>query len=312
MFCIIFNIALSNLKQQLEKVERLATAGKIARLAHSPLRYVRAMLLQHCFYPITKRGSLKKAGLFFGVDMEVLLPAATDIFLTGGKTHSSELALAKYVIANLKEGQTFLDVGAHFGYFTLLAGQVVGSAGHVVGVEPAKGSFELLSRNTHAEGNIKVLHNAVSDKNEVVRFYEFPIRYSEYNAIDVSKFENEAWMKKYQPEETEVQAVTLDGLMEQGIVPDMIKIDVEGAEVQAISGGRHLWEQHAPIVIMEYLSEDGAGSSYDKATEILRSAGYSSFMIKADGSLEQTDDILGYMSANRLTSENIVFKKDNK
>ncbi len=296
----------------MEQVERLATAGKLTRLAHSPLRYTRAMLLQHCFYPITKRGVLKKASLFFGDDMEVLLPAATDIFLTGGKTHSSELALARYLIKNLKEGQTFLDVGAHFGYFTLLAAKVVGSTGKVVSVEPAKGSFELLSRNTHAKENIRVLHNAISDKNEVVSFYEFPIRYSEYNAIDISKFEDEAWMKKYQPEQTEVQAITLDGLLEGGLVPDMIKIDVEGAEVKAITGGTRMWSSISPIVIMEYLLEDEKDTTYCDATDILKKAGYNAFVINLDGTLEKTDDVQGYMKANAVTSENIVFKKDNK
>ena len=308
MFYIIF-IALSNLKQQLEQVEKLATGGKAMRFANNPIRYVRAMLLQHCTYPLTKRGSLKKAKLFFGDSMEVLLPAATDIFLTGGKTHSSELALANYLINELKDGQTFLDVGAHFGYFSLLAGRVVGVNGKVISIEPAKGSFELLSRNTHAKDNIRVLHNAISDSNEVVKFYEFPIRYSEYNAIDISKFEDEAWIKKYQPEQTEVQAVTLDGLMGEGIVPDMIKIDVEGAEVQTIKGGAKMWDKASPVVIMEYLLEDSGSTSYSEAADLLSNAGYVAHMIKTDGSLEMTDDIVSYMTTNNMTSENVVFKK---
>lgn len=304
---------MSNLKQQLQKTERLAQAGKIARLINNPIKYIRAMLLLKLFYPITKRGSLKTTATFFEDNMYVMLPAATDIFLTGGKTHSSEISLAHYLIDNLKTAQTFLDIGAHFGYFSLLASKIVGNEGQVLSVEPAKASFELLSRNTHNKQNIRVLHNAISDKKEVVSFYEFPAKYSEYNAMDVSKFEDEAWMKKYNPEKTEVPTIRFDDLYEEdGLKPDMIKIDVEGAEVQAIKGGEKMWQEVAPIVIMEYLLEGGTGSSYEEATKILRKAGFASYMIKQDGALDKTDDIQQYMQQHGMTSENVVFKKDNK
>src|SRR5690606_3346806 len=88
--------------RQLQKVEKLAKGGKITRLLHNPARYCYAMWLSKLLYPRTRKGSLKRALLFFGGEMQVLLPAATDIYLTGGKTHSSEIRLAKFMIANLK------------------------------------------------------------------------------------------------------------------------------------------------------------------------------------------------------------------
>lgn len=294
---------------QLQKVERLAKAGKLTRLLHHPGRYLQAMLLSKLLYPLTHKGSLKKAPLFFGGEMQVLLPAATDIYLAGGKTHSSEIRLARYLINQLKPGDVFLDIGAHFGYFTLLAASLVGDTGKVFAIEPARETYAILKENANAKGNIRLFHNAVSDKNELVSFYEFPVLYSEYNTLDAEKFQNEEWIKKYNPQKTEVQAVTIDGfLSENGFVPDIIKIDVEGAEIQAVTGGAKTWQDRSPVLVMEYLDE-GNESTYTHAAAVMYSNGYRSHMITWDGVTAEVKDILSYMRQHNMTSENIVFKK---
>lgn len=297
---------------QLQQVQKLAEAGKLVRLLHSPSRYIYAMMLLKLIYPFTRKGSLKNAPLFFGGNMRVLLPAATDIYLTGGKTHDSEIRLSKYLIANLKEGDTFLDVGAHFGYFTLMASALVGSKGKVFSIEPSKGSYGLLQENASVNKNVSLHHNAVSDVNEEVKFFEFPVMYSEYNALDIDKFKQESWIKKYNPETTIVQAITIDGfLQQQQCQPTIIKIDVEGAEIKAIRGGENTWKTQSPVLVMEYLDE-GDESSYTTAAALMYGYGYQSYMIGNDGNLLPVDDILRYMRAGNMTSENVVFKKHNK
>lgn len=294
---------------QLQKVEQLAGAGKLSRLLHNPARYLYAMMLSKCIYPLTHKGVLKNAPLFFGGEMKVLLPAATDIYLAGGKTHSSEIRLAEFMINNLQPGDNFLDIGAHFGYFTLLASSLVGDTGRVYAIEPANETFNLLQQNTSANSNVQTFHKAVSDKRELVSFYEFPVLYSEYNALNVDKFLKEDWIKKYNPQKTEVQATTIDGFLdENGLNPAMIKIDVEGAEVQAIKGGSHTWQRKSPVLVMEYLDE-GNESSYTQAADVMHGYGYISYMITNEGTLEETRDVLTYMRERGMTSENIVFKK---
>ncbi|MCB9047394.1 MAG: FkbM family methyltransferase [Chitinophagales bacterium] len=297
--------------QQLQKVQQLAEAGKLTRLMHDPARYIYAMLLHKIIYPVTHKGSLKKAPLFFGGDMEVLLPAATDIYLTGGKTHASEIRFAQYLAANLKDGNTFVDIGAHFGYFTLLASALVGDEGKVLSVEPAKGTFDLLDKNVSGKKNIRVYHNAVSDRIEEVSFFEFPVLYSEYNTLDAAQFSNSSWISKHPPVKNTVQAVTIDDFLnEHALQPDMIKMDIEGAEVQAVNGGLNTWNSTAPVVIMEYLS-DNQKASYKEAVDILRNCGYKTHMIGVEGVLVPVDDILSYMAEHDTTSENVVLKKEN-
>lgn len=297
---------------QLQRVEQLAVGSKLSRLLHNPARYIYAMLMLKLLYPITRKGSLKKTPLFFGGNMTVLLPAATDIYLAGGKTHDSEIRLAKFMIANLQPGDTFVDIGAHFGYFTLMASKLVGSKGKVYSVEPSTGSFDLLKQNIKGSSNISIYHNAISDINEEVKFFEFPILYSEYNALDIDKFKHEDWIKKYNPQETKVQAVTIDGFVQQhSCKPTIIKIDVEGAEVKAIRGGAETWKTQMPMLVMEYLDE-GDESPYTIAANLMKEYGYHSYTITADGTMQQVDDIAGYMRAGNMTSENVVFKKHNK
>jgi len=114
-----------------KKVEQIASASKMGRLLKNPLKYIHAILFRELVYKNTKREKHVMAPTFFGVDMHLLLPSSTDIYLTGGKSHDSETRLAKFLIHELQTGDTFVDVGAHYGYFSLLAAKLVGDTGTV-------------------------------------------------------------------------------------------------------------------------------------------------------------------------------------
>ena len=302
---------MEKLAKQLQQLESLAAAGKLGRFLHAPSRYISAQYLLRVSYPRTRKGVLKQVRTFFGADMEVLLPAATDIFLTGGKTHDSEIRLVKYMIKHMQPGQTYVDIGAHFGYFSLLAATLVGNTGKVYAFEAAKNTVAILKKNTGNYPNIKVFHNAVSDKEETIKFYEFPILYSEYNSMDIQQFSNEGWMQDYEPEETEVPAVSLDRIWNNDMPqPGYIKIDVEGAEDKVIRGGKALLNKYEPVVIMEFLSEDRLNIAHSNALEELNSLGYRAHIINKDGGLEYISDVKGYLKTNHIDSDNIVFCKE--
>lgn len=300
----------TKLLQQLEQVEKLATSGRVARALHQPLRYLNAQAFLKFIYPKTHRGQFKKAFTFFGQPMELLLPAATDIYLTGGKTHDSEIRLARYMIRELKPGQVYVDIGAHFGYYTLLASKLVGDSGRVYAFEAAKNTYSVLEKNTAALPHVKAIHNAMSDKAEKITFYEFPVLYSEYNSMHIEQFENESWIKKYQPSKTEVQAVTLDSFTgQQQLQAHFIKIDVEGAEDKVIAGGREMFTKQAPVVVMEFLSESRLNKPHFAAMGVLKGLGYHTFAIDNKGGLVTVDDVEAYFKQQGMESDNIVFKK---
>ena len=249
--------------------------------------------------------------VFWGGNMQIALPAATDIFLTGGKSHPSEILLARFIINHVDEGAHFLDIGAHYGYFSLLASEIVGTSGRVYSFEPATAAFSILTSNcTSAKfKNIIVYKEAVSDEPGMLTFYEFPNLYSEYNTMNVGQFGNEKWFKEYEPTPNTVAARTIDLITSDSFCPAMIKIDVEGAEDKAIAGGDRFLANNNPYVVMEYLSDARGNEAHKKAASILQGMGYIQHFIDQSGHLVKLDVVEEHLVRQKLDSDNIVFKK---
>ena len=76
-----------------------------------------------------------------------------------------EPSMTAWLRATLKPGDTFVDVGANVGYFTLLASDLVGPTGRVVAVEPSAATRRLLERNVSSNhvANVRIVEAAVSD-----------------------------------------------------------------------------------------------------------------------------------------------------
>ncbi|WP_133273455.1 FkbM family methyltransferase [Hymenobacter radiodurans] len=300
----------TDLLHQLERVEQLATASKLLRLLRAPGRYLYAIGFRLLRYRATKKGVMKQADTFFGTPMTVVLPAGTDIYLTGGKSHDSEIRLARFLIQRLQPNDVFADVGAHFGYFSLLAARLVGPKGQVVAFEASATTHAVLAQNVAASAVVQAHHCAVSDQQETISFYEFPILYNEFNSLDVTQFENEQWFKEFKPTKITVPAVTLDAFFtSSGQVPAVLKIDVEGAELKVIRGAAKLLERAAPAVVLEYLEPKRHNTGHQQAAALLRELGYQSHRIGADGQLIVCPDLDAYLQAEQIDSDNFVFVK---
>lgn len=297
---------------KLSIVEKLACSSKWNRLLHNPWKYISAIVFKELVYPRSKKEILKRTRTFFDREILIALPASTDIFLVGAKSHDSEIRFARYLVRNLHKGQSFLDIGAHYGFFTMLASDLVGKKGRVYAFEPSRKTYHILSRNfeKNEHGNTILFHEAVSDRTEEISFYEFPNLYSEYNSTDAEQFSKETWFADYQPEKVAVQARTIDAITKaDDFHPDFIKIDAEGAEYKVIKGAVAYLEQYSPQLIMEYLSPERGNAEHKKALKLLESHSYQPYVINKEGILEQVGDIDEYLAYTKLESDNIVFKK---
>ena len=242
--------------------------------------------------------------------MNIALPASTDIYLTSGKSHDSEIRLAKFLIKNLNQGDNFVDIGAHYGYFTLLGAHLVGESGRVFSFEPGKSTYSLLEKNTAEIPNINVFNLAVSDKSGLISFYEFPSMYSEYNSKDVAQFEKEDWFISAKPKRVDVEAITIDQIItDNKVLPAIIKMDVEGGEHDVIKGAMNYLAMNNTYLVMEYLASDRQNSNHKKAAELLRSIGYESHLINTEGTIILTENIDLHFQLNNIDSDNIVFRK---
>ncbi len=146
----------------------------------------------------------------------------------------------------LREGDTVLDCGAHFGLYSVLAGHAIGS-GRVLAVEANPATVPVLQRNleAHRTPGACAIARAVAAENGESRFYPAAPGRAAYSSLIP---EDEA------QEAVAVAATTLDQLLdEQGVArADFAKIDVEGAEIDVLRGAaRSLAEGRLPLVMIE-------------------------------------------------------------
>jgi FkbM family methyltransferase len=293
----------------LASVERIAKKNKINRMINNPVKYIFSIMYRDFIYPFRKKEIVIKTKLFNGSPIIIALPASTDIFLTGGKSHISEIRLAKYQIKNLHSDSTFIDVGAHYGYFSLIASDIV-KDGKVYSFEPSSKSFNILKRNVSSITNVTIFNKAVSQGNTPIAFYEFDNLHSEYNSTQISQFENEDWFKAIKPNMQKIDSISLSTFCtDNSIYPDIIKIDVEGFENEVIKGAENLLtsSKKKPIVILEYLEPKRGNAAHKEAFSLLSRWGYSSNIISDSGDLIPENDIDGYLLKHSLESDNIVF-----
>ncbi len=144
----------------------------------------------------------------------------------------------------LAPGMTFMDIGAHVGYFTLLAAGRVGPEGKVLAFEAHPDNCDLLERSVAANGfeNVAVHRFAVAEER---RTFQLATSGSHRNARIV-----DGQSEPYQL--PDIEAVSLDELLDELPRLDVVKMDIEGAEPRAWSGMRGLLARRQPIIVFEY------------------------------------------------------------
>lgn len=300
----------SELLAQIAIVEKLAKGSKFTRMLNQPIKYSEAIAYRSLCYAKSKRPLIKYCTLFTGQKMQLALPSATDIYITGGKTHDSEIRLVRYMIKALSADSVYLDIGAHYGYFSLIAAKIA-TAGKVVAFEPTTFSFKIIAQNATLNNNFQALNLAVSDEVGSVTFYEFDNQFSEYNTGDISQFKEETWFKNNPPKAVVINTTTIsDYCLDHELHPNFIKIDVEGLEDKVIAGAADYIKNASvkPVLIMEYLSPDRGNVSHQKAVVMMKHLGYDTYVINQLGELNLCVDIENHLMQSHIDSDNIVFK----
>lgn len=151
-----------------------------------------------------------------------------------------ELAKRRIFEKTVRNGGIVYDVGAHTGFYTLLASVLVRNRGHVFAFEPLPQNLFYLREHLRLNdvGNVTVIEAAVMDRAGDVAF-------------DPGT-ENTFTGRISTTGDTLVKAVALDRLVQEGELPlpDYIKIDVEGAERQVLLGVRHVLKDAHPTLFL--------------------------------------------------------------
>ncbi len=156
-----------------------------------------------------------------------------------------------------KKIDSFMDIGANTGYYSILA-TAVNRKISVHSFEPAQGPAHYLRKNiviNQFGNNIKAHDIALSDKESEVEFYEVQnakYRYLAHNLGGVGSLKKESDSKRTS---TIVKTLPLDKFVVRENIQkiDLIKIDTEGTEHLILNGGRQTISQFKPIIICETL-----------------------------------------------------------
>jgi FkbM family methyltransferase len=149
----------------------------------------------------------------------------------------------------LHPGDTFIDVGANFGWYTVIGAKAVGATGRVIAFEPVPRNLEFLRRNVAANecNNTKIETMALSNKSGSVTIHLARDNLGGHTMIEMATGPDHS-------DKIEVRAMTLDEYLkaDTGKIA-LIKIDAEGAEGYILEGMRETLQKHPDMVIfMEF------------------------------------------------------------
>jgi FkbM family methyltransferase len=151
---------------------------------------------------------------------------------------TAEPDVQAFLAEHLRPGDTFFDLGANIGYFSLVGAALVGPTGRVVSFEPSPVNAMALRRNLELNGlvNVEVVEAAVSDTEGVASF----------DPTD----DDQSGRLAEGP--ASVRTVTIDAeVARTGWSPSLLKVDIEGAEEAALRGMHETLLTHHPVILCE-------------------------------------------------------------
>lgn len=176
-----------------------------------------------------------------------------------------ELGTVHVIKTILEPGDLFIDVGANIGFLSMVAAKTVGKSGEVIAFEPVPSTFELLHENKELNQLDNLQINAYALGKEVGKGIIYEEMQNRGGAsMTIKRSENPG---------ISIEVKRLDDLVLSRRV-DLIKIDVEGQELDVLKGGEALIRKDLPVLIVEYSAsrkaEDGAEEMFQwlKSLEI--------------------------------------------
>lgn len=204
-------------------------------------------------------------------------------WIVGSSTHDCWFGSYEYekrIIfeKTVTDGSIVFDIGAHVGFYTLLASVLVGPSGKVFAFEPVPRNLFYLREHLRLNRvtNVKVVEAAISDSTGITFFDEGP-------SSSMGRISLEGRLK--------VRVISLDELISQGEVPipHYIKIDVEGAEILVLSGAKLILTNAHPAL---FLATHGR-NIHQQCCQFLASLGYCLRPISVN-SVNEVDELLAY------------------
>jgi FkbM family methyltransferase len=205
------------------------------------------------------------------------------------------LAIDAILAASLPSDGLFVDVGTNRGQILATAVRVAPHARHIA-FEPIP---RLADEIAGAFPGVDCRRVALGARREVTEFCHFR-KLDGWSGLRRSP---EISDERGDPEYFEVQVSTLDEELD-GRTPSIVKIDVEGAELGVLEGGRTLLARARPVVVLEHVA--AAAALYDSPQgapwDMLDELGYRVFSVTGDGPVSRAQFVAGTSIVNWLAT----------
>ncbi len=205
------------------------------------------------------------------------LATMSSLFDIGIYEKSTTIFIANY----LKNGDTFIDVGANNGYFSLLAAGIVGSTGRIISIEPQSESYARLVKNIQINNIRNIVPFRLSASNTT---QSMSIFFPEGGSGLTSMLNNKVGLHS-----EKVMAYPLDLLIKDSYLNNktIIKIDVEGYEHEVLQGASNLICQNDIVIVFEYFKYAifNRNRKYDSVIDYLHNMNFEIHLLSNDGSL---------------------------
>lgn len=186
-----------------------------------------------------------------------------------------ELSVQEAMRRLLGQGDVFYDVGANVGFFALAGARHVGPSGAVYAFEPVPENAAAIraSAELNALGNLEVIENAAgraAGRERLLLVEDLSWSHLERQGTHPRTLDT-----------IEIEIVAIDDLVADGRLraPQLVKIDVEGAEIDVLTGMQKTIEKHRPVIVCE-LHDTGAAF-----VETMGALGYETANLDAKQSL---------------------------
>jgi FkbM family methyltransferase len=232
---------------------------------------------------------------------------------TSGYLYEPELSA--FLVRALRPGDTFVDIGGHVGYFSLLAAALAGPTGAVFSFEPEPGNFADLVQNAreNAFAQIHAFNLPVAAEAKDVTFYFNSDNDGGHALWDPALHPfNERTRTRPQP--VCLQAASVDSFpVLQSRPVRVLKIDTEGAEHQVLLGARRwLAEHRVPFLVCE-VNNFGLRQMHSSQLALrsfMERAGYATFVLDPEGyrpRAVRSDQVISAKAAEQDDVFNVLF-----
>ena len=197
-----------------------------------------------------------------------------------------EAATSNLFLSILKPGDTFIDVGAHIGYFSMLAAALVGETGEVISFEPSPDNYRHLVEHVALNGfsNVLPLHLALGDSEGVTTLHLNADNDGGHALWDVRNHQD-CVKSRAHPRAHPTYVTRLDRVLRERPMRSVraIKLDIEGSEVLALRGAREVISRHQVPFIVAEVNRSGLeqmGTSEADLRALMTQHGYETWLLQ--------------------------------